>query len=105
MRSAMCCTTPRSWDTMMIAISGSALRMASKDSRIRTLAATSMALIGSSASNTFGPSTMARAIAARCACPPDRSTGKRLANVPGSRLTISSTSATRSATRSRGQSG
>ena len=105
MRSAMCCTTPRSWDTMMIAISGSALRMASKDSRIRTLAATSMALIGSSASNTFGLSTMARAIAARCACPPDRSMGKRLTYVPESRLTISNASATRSETWSRDQAG
>ena len=40
------------------------------------LAATSMALIGSSASNTFGLSTMARAIAARCACPPGQVDGE-----------------------------
>ena len=50
---------------------------------IRTRAATSMALIGSSARMTPGSSTMARAMATRCACPPDRSMGYRAANTAG----------------------
>ena len=54
MRSAICCTTPKSCDTMISAISGSPLRIAANDARICVRAATSTALIGSSASNTFG---------------------------------------------------
>ena len=65
-------------------IFGFASRMAWKVSRIRTRAATSMALIGSSARMTPGSSTMARAMATRCACPPDRSMGYRAANTAGS---------------------
>ena len=54
MRSAICRTTPRSCETIINAMSGSACRIRRKESRIRILAATSMALIGSSASRIRG---------------------------------------------------
>ena len=73
---------------MTIAVRGRFLRISANASRIWTRPETSTALIGSSASTMRGSATIARAMATRCACPPDISTGYRPMNSSGSSPTI-----------------
>ena len=67
-------TTPRSWETRIIAMRRSAWSVASR-SRIWVCTVTSSPVVGSSASSSRGAQATAMAIATRWRMPPDSSPG------------------------------
>ncbi len=74
MRSQMSAATARSWVTNSIAMPNSSCR-SRKRSRISCCTVTSSAVVGSSAISSDGLQLSARAMATRCAMPPDSSCG------------------------------